>query len=70
MWRIILLGKRRITNQLYCMDLIINDFNKSWLWGVRESVDGYSYLKHLIELWPEDCVEQLSKMNEEVDEIN
>ena len=38
--------------------------------GVRQGISWYPYLKHLIELRPWDCVEQLSKMNEEVDEIN
>ena len=38
--------------------------------GVREGIDGYPYLKRLIELWPGYWVEQLSKMNEEVDERN
>ena len=28
------------------------------------------YLKHLIELWPGDWFDQLSKMNEESEEIN
>ena len=34
--------------------------------GTREGLDGYTYLKHLIQLWPGDWVKHMSKMNEEV----
>ena len=36
----------------------------------RESIYGYQYLKHLIKLCLGYWVYQLSKINEEVDEIN
>ena len=32
----------------------------------REGLDGYIYLKHLIQLWSGDWVKQMAKMNEEV----
>ena len=32
----------------------------------REWLDGYSYLKHLIQLWPDDLVKHTAKMNEVV----
>ena len=34
--------------------------------GVRQRLDVYNYLKHLIQLWPGDWVNQMSKMNEMV----
>ena len=30
----------------------------------REVLDGYPYLKHIIQLWPGDWVKQMAKMNE------
>ena len=32
--------------------------------GVRERLDGYPYLKHLIKLWTGDYVKHMSEMNE------
>ena len=32
--------------------------------GNREGLDGYPYLKHLIQLWTGDWISQMSKMNE------
>ena len=34
--------------------------------GTREGLDGYPYLKHLIQLWPCDWVKKMKKMNEAV----
>ena len=34
--------------------------------GNREGLDGYPYLKRLIQLWPVDWVKQTAKMNEAV----
>ena len=34
--------------------------------GTREGLDGYTYLKHLIQLWPSYWVNQMAKMNEAV----
>ena len=34
--------------------------------GTREGLDGYPYLKHLIQLWPGDWVSQMAKTNEGV----
>ena len=34
--------------------------------GNREVLDGYTYLKHLINLWPGYWVKQMAKMNEAV----
>ena len=34
--------------------------------GTREGLDGYTYLKHLIQLWPGDCVKQMIKIYEAV----
>ena len=33
---------------------------------VRDILDGYIYLKHLIQLWPRDWVKHMKKMNEAV----
>ena len=38
--------------------------------GTRERLDGYPYLKHLIQLWPGDSDKQIVKMNEAVDMKN
>ena len=38
--------------------------------GFREGLEGYPYLKHLIQLWQGDWVNHMSKMNEVVDEHN
>ena len=32
--------------------------------GARKGIEGYTYLKHLIESWPSDWEDQLSNMNE------
>ena len=32
----------------------------------REGLDGFPYLKHLIKLWPGDCVRQMKNMNKAV----
>ena len=34
--------------------------------GNREILDGYPYLKHLVQLWPGYWVSQMAKMNEAV----
>ena len=34
--------------------------------GIWEVLDGYTYLKHLIQLWPCDWVKHMEKMNETV----
>ena len=34
--------------------------------GNRKGLNGYPYLKHLIQLWPGDWAKQMSKMNEAV----
>ena len=34
--------------------------------GVQKLLDGYPYLKHIIQLWPGDWVKQMEKMNEVV----
>ena len=34
--------------------------------GTREGLDGYPYLRHIIQLWPGDWVKQMAKMNEAV----
>ena len=34
--------------------------------GTREVLYGFSYLKHLIQLWPGDWVRQMKKINEVV----
>ena len=34
--------------------------------GDREGLDGYTYLKNIIQLWPGDWVKQMEKMNEAV----
>ena len=36
------------------MGSMINHSNKRRMGGVREVIDGYPYLKHLIELWTGD----------------
>ena len=46
------------------MSLIINYLKKSRVVRVLESVYGYTYLKHIIELWPGDGTQKLSKINE------
>ena len=38
--------------------------------GVQEGIDGYPYLKHLIELCPGIYIQNLSKMNKEISERN
>ena len=38
--------------------------------GVRQGLDGYHYLKHLIQLWPWYWVNHTEKMNEAVGENN
>ena len=38
--------------------------------GVQEVLYGYPYLKHIIQLWPGDLVDQMEKVNEEVVEKN
>ena len=38
--------------------------------GFREGIDGYPYLKYLIDFCPGYCIKNLSKLNEEVDERN
>ena len=35
-------------------------FEKEEGGGTREGLDGYPYLKHLIQLWPGDWVEQIA----------
>ena len=32
--------------------------------GTREGLEGYPYLKHLIQLWSDDWVKHMEKMNE------
>ena len=34
--------------------------------GNREGLDGYPYLKHLIQFWPGDWVKRMEKINEAV----
>ena len=34
--------------------------------GIIEGLDGYHYLKYIIQLWPCDWVKQMTKMNEAV----
>ena len=34
--------------------------------GTREGLDGYTYLKHIIQYWPVDWTKQVSKMNKAV----
>ena len=34
--------------------------------GTIEGLYGYTYLKHLIKLWPDDWVKQMVKMNDAV----
>ena len=56
LWRIILLGKIRSTKQL---DYAIFDyrlFEEDEGGEVLEGIYGYSYLKHIVELWPGDWV--------------
>ena len=52
-WSIILLGERRSTEKLDYVDLIINYFKKR-RGGGRKGLDGYQYLKHIIEFWAGD----------------
>ena len=47
--------------------LIINDMSKRRVGGTREGLDGYTYLKHPIQLWPGDWVNQIAKIDEAVD---
>ena len=58
------------------MGLIINDlfdyklFEEEDGGGMKEVLDGYTYLRHLIQLWPCDWVKQMEKMNIAVGEKN
>ena len=45
-------------------------FEEKQCGGVQEGINGYTYFKHIFELWPGGWVEQLVKMNEEVSERN
>ena len=41
-------------------------FEEEEVGGTREGKDGYPYLKHLIQLWPDYWLRQMEKMNEAV----
>ena len=64
-----LLGKRRSSNKLDYMDLIIN-LSRTGGWGGQEGINGYLYLNNIINLFPRDWVEQISKMDEDIDKRN
>ena len=46
--------------------LIINYLRKRRAGGTRQGLDGYLYLKHLIQQWPGDWVMNMAKMNKAV----
>ena len=46
--------------------LIINYLRKSRVGGLERYYTNYPYLKHIIQLWPRDQVNQMAKMNEAV----
>ena len=48
------------------MGLIINYLRKRRVGGARERLYGYTYLNHLIQLWPGDWVNQIANINEAV----
>ena len=45
-------------------------FEKEEGGGIQEGLDRYPYLKHIVQLRPEDWVKQMSRMNEAVDMKN
>ena len=53
--------KRRTTKILDYVGLIINYLSKRGLGGNREGLDGYPYLKHIIQLWIGDWVKHMKK---------
>ena len=41
-------------------------FEEEYGGGTREILDGYTYLKNIMQLWPGDWVRQMEKINEAV----
>ena len=65
-----MLGNSMSTNQLQYVDLIINYVRNKIAGGGGEGLYGYPCLNHIIQLCPGYWVELLSKINEEVDDLN
>ena len=61
-----MLGKRIITKQLECIDLMINYLKKMRVGVFQGGIDGYPSLKHTIELWPGDWIHHLLKLNKKL----